>query len=162
MPPPESASPAARPVRLVDAARAGLVALAAVTYFLPWHEVRPTGTDPFADSIDPICTGFTHFRRTPAMPLLIAGLALLVVLDHKRSPTDSSIPLGLGRFGLGAALVFLVLQESRAAHAYSRIIDERLAARIFYIALAALLLGELTALARALADVFRRADDDRS
>jgi hypothetical protein len=124
--------------------------------------VRPTGTDPFADSIDPICTGFTHFRRTPAIPLLLAGIAFLVALDRMKGSDESPIPLGLGRFGLGVVLVFLVLQESLAAHVYGRIVDERLAARLFYIALAALLLLELTALARALVEVFRRAGDERS
>jgi hypothetical protein len=159
VPTPEREMTQAEAPRPAFTARCALLALATVTYFLPWHAVRPIDGEPLASVPEPFCTGFTHFRETLAMPLIFAGLAAFVALDRSRSSAEASIPPTLGRFGLIATLIFLVLQEGRAAHAFNRIAGERLSARIFYMALAALLLLELATLARALVAVLGRPSD---
>jgi hypothetical protein len=142
--------------RSLDPVRALLLVLAAVMYFLPWHTVGPTEVDPLAFT----CTGFTHFRRTLAIPALVACSGLLLALWPPKRGGAPDVPRAVARFALVASLVFLSLQEKLAAHTYVHIADERWPARIFYGALGTMLALELVALGLAVVSTLRRASSD--
>jgi len=130
--------------------RALLIALAAVTYFLPWHTAAGV-----------VCTGFSHFRGKAAIPMLIAVIAALVAADYKRRPPEGRVPFCLGRMGFAMALVYLALHEVYAAHAYRQIEGELASARLFYIGLGALIVFEFIALARLIASLLVRDPDGK-